>query len=106
MAELAGDVAVLLRPAGEAPDLSGGNRRQVEGIFARIEAERDDAVVGTDALPELHRLVVAAEGDIAEAVAVVGGNGIGPVDRPDGGRLTHVTTLGGEGGRARRARGT
>src|SRR5216684_7559429 len=72
--ELARDVAVLLGPAGEAPDLSGGNRRQVEGVFARIEAQRDDAVVGTDAPPELHRLVVAAERDVAEAVAVVGGN--------------------------------
>src|ERR1700674_5371158 len=105
MAELAGDVAVLLRPAGEVPDLSGGNRCQVEGIFARIEAERDDAVVGTDAPPELHRLVVAAERDVAEAVAVVGGDGIGPVDGPDGGRLQQLRELGGEGRHARPARG-
>jgi len=45
--ELTGDVAVLLRPSGEGPNLSGGNRRKVEGVFARIEAQRDDAVVGT-----------------------------------------------------------
>src|SRR6202521_5563367 len=75
------------------------------GIVARIEGERDDAVVGTDTSPELHRLVVAAEGDVAEAVAVVWGNGIGPVDRPDGGGLQQLRQLGGQGRHARPARG-
>src|SRR5205823_3622275 len=104
MAELTGDVAVLLRPPGEAPHLSGGNRRQVERVLARVEPERDDAVVRTDAAPELHRLVVAAEGDVAEAVAVVGGNRVGPIDRPDGGRLEQLRQLGGERRHARPAR--
>src|SRR5207245_3049073 len=85
MAELTGDMAVLFRPAGEAPHLPGGNRRQVERVLARVEAERDDAVVRPDAPPELHRLVVAAEGDVAEAVAVVGGNPVCPGDPPHGG---------------------
>src|SRR5437899_996526 len=104
MAELTGDMAVLFRPAGEAPHLPGGNRRQVERVLARVEAERDDAVVRADAPPELHRLVAAAEGDVAEAVAVVGGNGVCPVDRPDGGRLQQLRQLGGERRHARPAR--
>src|SRR5437868_13608025 len=57
MAELTGDVAVLLRPPGEAPHLSGGNRRQAERVLARAEPERDDAAVRTDAAPQAHRLL-------------------------------------------------
>src|SRR5437762_2124316 len=75
--ELTGDVAVLLGPSGEVPDLSSGDGRQVERVLAGIEAERDDTVVGTDASPELHGLVVSAEGDVSEAVAILGGNEIG-----------------------------
>src|SRR5213080_4825507 len=103
--ELTGDVAVLLGPSGEVPELSSGNGRQVERVLARIEAERDDTVVGTDASPELHGLVVSAEGDVSEAVAILGGNGVRAVDRPDGRCLHQLRQPGGERGHARPAGG-
>src|SRR5207248_11398676 len=72
VAELAGDVAVLLGPAGEVPEIAGRDGRQVERVLTRIEADRDDAVVGTDAAPQLHRLIIAAERDVAERIRVFG----------------------------------
>src|SRR5204862_8350419 len=43
--ELTGDVAVLLGPSGEVPELSSRNGRQVERVLAGIEAQRNHAVV-------------------------------------------------------------
>src|SRR5438034_9455266 len=103
--ELTGDVAVLLGPSGEVPELSSGNGRQVERVLAGIEAQRNDAVVGADAPPELHGLIVSAEGDVAEAIAILGGNGVRAVDRPDGRRLQQLRQPGGERGHSRPAGG-
>src|SRR5438105_4042277 len=90
MTELTGDVAVLLGPSGEVPELTSRNGGQVERVLAGVEAERNHAVLWTDAPPELHRLVVSAERDVPEAVAVLGRNGVRAVDRPDGRSLQQL----------------
>ena len=71
MAEFTGEMAVGFRPPSEMPDIAGRDGAKVQRIFTGIEAEGDDAVLRPDAPPELHRLVVAAKGDVAEAIGIL-----------------------------------
>ena len=98
--EVAVLVAVRRVPGGEVPDVPGGDRAEVQRVLARVEAQADHDVVSGHAPPQLHRLVVATEGDVTVAIRVVPRDGVGSVDRPDSGRAEQLRQLGGELGDA------
>ena len=96
VAELALLVAVRVAQIGEVPHVPGVDLSEVERVLAGVEAERDDDVVLRHALPEIHGDVVAAERDVAEAVAVRRRDRVRPVDRPHGGCVQELGETRGE----------